>query len=252
MITPGPKPTSNTASPGRTSRRPATQAPQSAFMRAMITPPNRPRMPRGRPNARMKMVRIMLKGHPIHERRRPSASTSPVQGRSSSSLLLRRPLRPLDRRQRLHIFGDRIPILLAELRGVLDHPHHRAAGAVAVRCLASLEEIGDILHIPVAEPLLRDVLHPTLAFRIGTAGKALRGDDAAKKIARAVTLGTMAKAVDEIGAAIPGRRSRLIRHEQPVVEEQKFPDADIAADVEWKRQIVVTHLAFDRRQRFEI
>ena len=59
-----------------------------------------------------------------------------------------------------------------------------------------------------AKSLLRDVRHPALAFRIGPAGEALRRDDAAEKIARAVALGAMAETVDEIGAAIPLRRTR--------------------------------------------
>ena len=100
--------------------------------------------------------------------------------------------------------------------------------------------------------LLGDVRHKALPFRIGTAGKALACNDAAEKIARAVAFGAMAETVDEIGAAIPLRRARLVGNEQPAVEEQQFPDADIAADVERERQVVIAHLAGDRRQRFQI
>src|ERR1700757_3507941 len=109
-------------------------------------------------------------------------------------LLLLRPRRSFDRRQRFQIFGDRVAILRPQLRGVLDHGHHRAAGAVAVRRLAALKKISDVLDAPVADALLRDVRHPALAFRIGSAGEALRGDDAPQEIARTVALGAMAKA----------------------------------------------------------
>ena len=103
-----------------------------------------------------------------------------------------------------------------------------------------------------AQSLLRDVRHPALAFRIGSTCEALRGDDAAEKIARAVTLRAMAQAVDEIGAAIPPRRSRRVRPEGPVVHEQQFPDPDIAPDVERKRHVMIAHFAGNRRQRLQI
>src|SRR5215469_4343321 len=46
ITTPGPKPTSKTLSRDPISRSSVTQAPQSAFMRAMIMPPNFPSTPR--------------------------------------------------------------------------------------------------------------------------------------------------------------------------------------------------------------
>ena len=98
-----------------------------------------------------------------------------------------------------------------QLRGVADHAHHRSAGGIAIGRLPGLEEIGDVLGAPVAEPLLRDVRHPALAFRVRPPGETLRRDDAAEKIARAVALGAMAETSDEIGAAIPLRRTRRIR-----------------------------------------
>ena len=42
------------------------------------------------------------------------------------------------------------------------------------------------------------------------------------------------------------RRVRLAVHEQP------FPDADIAADIEWKRHVVVARLAGHRRKRLQV
>src|SRR5204863_9880827 len=125
-------------------------------------------------------------------------------------------------------------------------------GVVAVGQSAGLEEIGEILHAPFAKFLLRDVRYPALAFRIGTAGKALRGDDATEQIARAVALRAMAETVDEIGAAIPWRGVRGIRRQRLAVHEQEFPDSDVAADVEGKRHIMIAHPAAYRRQRLQI
>ena len=62
----------------------------------------------------------------------------------------------------------------------------------------------------------------------------------------------MAKTVHEISAAIPLRRMRGIGAERPVVHEQEFPHADIAADVERKRHVVVAHFACDQRQRLQV
>src|ERR1700721_2200978 len=91
-------------------------------------------------------------------------------------------------------------------------------------------------------PFPLDVGHPAPAFRSGTAAKALRGDDAAEKIARTMALRAMAEAVDQISPAIPGHRVRGIGNERLVVHEQELPDSDVAADVERKRQVVIAHL----------
>src|SRR4030095_15202588 len=105
------------------------------------------------------------------------------------------------------------------------------------------EEVGDILRAPVGEPLLRNVGHPALAFGIGAAGETLRLDDATEEIARAVTLRAMSETVDEIGAAIPRGRTGGVRRERFAVHEQPFPDADVTADVERKRHVVIARPA---------
>src|SRR5258708_1933728 len=97
---------------------------------------------------------------------------------------------------------------------------------------AGLKEVGDVLLAPVANSFLRDVRHPAFAFRIGAAGETLLGDGAAEEIPRAVAFRAMAETVHEIGAAIPARRARRIRHEGLAVHEQPFPDSDIAPDIE--------------------
>src|SRR6516165_3578443 len=56
MATPGPKPTSRTLSSARMLSSSMTCAAASRFARAMITPPNRPRMPVGRPNMRIRRL----------------------------------------------------------------------------------------------------------------------------------------------------------------------------------------------------
>ncbi len=138
------------------------------------------------------------------------------------------------------------------MRSVLDHARHRAAGGVAIGHLPGFEEIGDVLRAPIAKPLLRDVRHPALAFWIWPAGKTPRGDDAAKKVTRAVALGAMAEAVDQIGTSVPLSRVRDIRHERLAIHEQQFPDPDIAPDIEGKRHVMIAHLAGQRRQRFQV
>src|SRR5437868_13209336 len=115
--------------------------------------------------------------------------------RSAALRRLLRPWRALHRRQRFQIFRDRRAVLGRELRGVLDHAPHRAARGIAVRHLPGLQEIGDVLDAPLIQPLLRDVGYPALAFRIRSAGKTLRIDNAAEDIARAVTLRAMAETV---------------------------------------------------------
>src|SRR3954453_3136302 len=106
--------------------------------------------------------------------------------------------RSLDRRQRLDVLGDPSAILRRQLRNIPDHARHRAAGAVAIGHLPALQEIFEVFHAPLRQPLLRDVGDPPLAFRIWPAGKALGCHDAAEEIPWAVTLRAMAKTVDEI------------------------------------------------------
>src|SRR6202035_5170093 len=101
-------------------------------------------------------------------------------------------------------------IFRAQLRGVPNYPPHRSADGIAIGRLPGFEEIADVLFAPVRNALLRDVRHPALAFRIGPAGEALAGDDAAEEIARAMTLRAMAEAVDQIRPAIPLRVVRRI------------------------------------------
>src|SRR6202022_2036993 len=108
------------------------------------------------------------------------------------------------------------------------------------------------LRAPVAKSLLRDVRHPALAFRIRPAGETLRGDDAAEKVTRAVALRAMAKAVDEVSAAIPAGRARRIRHERLAVHEQQLPEPDIAPDVERKRHVMIAHLAGNGGKRLQV
>src|SRR5258707_6175300 len=131
-----------------------------------------------------------------------------------------------------------------------DHGPHRAGGLVAVGKFAGFEKIADVVLAPLAGSLLRDVRNPALAFGVGPAGEALRRDNAAKEVSRAVTLRAMAEAVDEIGTAIPLRRARGIRCEWLAIHEQQFPDPEIAPDIEWKRHVMIAHFARYGGERF--
>src|SRR5207245_11598106 len=152
----------------------------------------------------------------------------------------------------LHIIRDRRAVVGWKLRSILDHAGHRAAGGVVIGRRPGFEEVGDVLLAPIAYSFLGDVRHPALAFRIGSPGKALRADDAAKEMAGAVTLRAMTKAVHEIGAAIPLRRAPGVCGERLAVHEQHFPDADVAPDVERKRTVMIAHFAADLGKRFQI
>ena len=79
------------------------------------------------------------------------------------------------------------------------------ADGVTVQCHPRLEQIGNVGLLPLAELGLCDVRDPTFALWIWTSGETLRGDDRAQRIARTMTLGAVAGAIDEIGAAIPLR-----------------------------------------------
>src|SRR5262249_25292389 len=110
---------------------------------------------------------------------------------SKLSLFLLRRRRSLDRRQVEDIIGHRGAILGAQQRGVLDHLGHRAAGVIAGRIHAVVEEACDVLFLPggviaapVAQTRPRGVGHPALAVRRRPAGEALARDDAAEEIAR--------------------------------------------------------------------
>jgi len=62
IAVPGPNPTSSTVSFEATFRSSVTQPPQASFARAMMTPPNLPRKPRGWPNIRLKRFCIICIG----------------------------------------------------------------------------------------------------------------------------------------------------------------------------------------------
>src|SRR5262249_58791173 len=62
----------------------------------------------------------------------------------------------------------------------------------------------------------------------------------------------MARAVDQVSAAIPLRRLGCVGPELLTVEKKKLPASEHAADLEMERQVVVAHLALHRRQRLEV
>ena len=133
------------------------------------------------------------------------------------------------------------------MTGAMEPPTESPSGVLPVssRYAMSLSEYS-------FRPLLRDVRDPALAFRIGPAGKALRRDDTAERIARRMAFGAMAGAVHQIGAAIPLRGFRCVGLERLAVEEQKLPAAERAPHVEGKRHVVVAHAALHGRQRLDV
>src|SRR5581483_10389561 len=78
------------------------------------------------------------------------------------------------------------------------------------------------------------------------------GLDGAEKVARRMTLGTVAGSVHQIGAPVPVVGLLRVGLKRQAVQEQQLPDADQAADVERKGQLMLGGAALNRRQRLEI
>src|ERR1700722_12982626 len=149
------------------------------------------------------------------------ASSSPSSKCPGGLVLLRWRRWPLPWRQRSNVDGHRVAIFLAEQRGVVDDLSHVAARIIAGWVHAVVEEAGDVLHrpgdlvlSPMTEPHGRNVRHPAFAVGRRATGEPLALDDAPEEIARAVALGAVSGAVDQIGAAIPLRRLRLVGDER--------------------------------------
>src|SRR6266436_1432515 len=133
-------------------------------------------------------------------------------------------LRPLHRRQRFDVKRDRGTIVRRKFRRIGHHGRHQATDRIAVGHVPALEDSFDVALGVVADSCWRDIGDGAVAaFRIGTAGKALACDDAAEEIARAVALRAMARAVDQISAAIPLRWLERVGLELLTVEKKKFP-----------------------------
>src|SRR5262249_49731591 len=144
-----------------------------------------------------------------------------------------RVLRSFDRRQRFEVERDRGTIYRRKLRRIGHHGRHQATHRIAVGHVSGLEDALDVALRVVADTCRRDVGGGALAaFRIGTAGKALTCDDAAEGVARAVALRAMARAIDQISAAIPRRRLERVGLELLTVEKKKFPASEHRAELE--------------------
>src|SRR5215831_21290404 len=167
------------------------------------------------------------RGPSSHSRRSERDSRRPWMDLRANSVLTPPPasrvLRPFDRRQRFEVERDRGTIYRRKLRRIAHHGRHQATHRIAVRHISGLEDALDIPLRVVADSFRRDVWDPTVAaFRIGTAGKALTCDDAAEEVARAVALRAMARAIDQISAAIPRRRLERVGLKLLTVEKKKF------------------------------
>ena len=158
-----------------------------------------------------------------------------------------RTFRPLDRRQRFEVSRDRAEIFGREFGRLAHHGGHRSADGIAVGHVSGFENALDVALRVVADSGRRDVGNPPVAaFRIRTAGEALARNDGAETVAGTVALGTMTRAVDQIGTAIYLRRLRWIGLELPAVKIKEFPASQQAADLEIERQLMVARLALDR------
>src|SRR5581483_2555824 len=129
-----------------------------------------------------------------------------------------------ERRQRLDVDGDRRAVVVGELAGIAHHVGHWPRHFI-VRRHAGRQHFGDVFFRPLAELELRDVRHPVLAIRAGAAGKAQAGLDGAEKVARRMTLGTVAGSVHQIGAPVPVVGLLRVGLKRQAVQEQQLPDA---------------------------
>src|SRR5713226_547389 len=66
-------------------------------------------------------------------------------------------LRPLDRRQRLDVGGDRGAVGITQFAGVGDDLSHVAADGIAIRRVAGLEQFDQLLDRPTAQSVLGDI-----------------------------------------------------------------------------------------------
>src|ERR1700733_11696957 len=106
--------------------------------------------------------------------------------------------------QRLEIGRHRRTIVVAQLRRVPDYASHRTPDRIAVRQMAGVEEIGDVLLRPGLQTFLGDVRHPSFPFRVRSAGNSLRRNDTTENIARAAW--DREKTACRRGRAISSRR----------------------------------------------
>src|SRR3712207_4710682 len=116
------------------------------------------------------------------------------------------------RRQGLYVAGDGGDVLVGQLaRGVVDHLGHVRADEVALGRHAELEHGADVALAPLAESYLgvaRQVGHPLLAELAPGEGAVLLQH--AVEGPRRVAFLAMARALDQVGAAVPGGVPRRV------------------------------------------
>src|SRR5207249_667951 len=124
------------------------------------------------------------------------------------------------RGQRLEIDRNCFAIGRIQLLCVSDDLDHGPTDAIGIGRHTAFERLDEILNFPVAKLALGDVGDATLPCRTLPASKSSADDDGAEYIARRMTFGTVAGAVDKISAAIPLRGLRGIRCESFAVKKQ--------------------------------
>src|SRR5437016_12674504 len=119
-------------------------------------------------------------------------------GQSPTLIATIRDARLFRRGQRLKIDRNGFAIGRAQLLCVSDDLDHRPTDAVGVRRHTALERFDEILNFPIVKLALRDVGDATLPCRVLPTSKSSAGDDGAEYVARRMTFGTVAGAIDEI------------------------------------------------------
>src|SRR6185437_14745471 len=133
----------------------------------------------------------------------------------------------VDRRNRFYVDGDRPAIIAAERRRALHHLGHPGADEVEIRRLTGLQQVGNVLDGPLADPGLGiggDVrrLLPVRALRV--AGKRSAALEPAQDIPRRMAFFAMHDGFGQIAAAVPLGALALDGCERTRREEQRPPE----------------------------
>src|SRR6266852_2208352 len=168
------------------------------------------------PNASQAMT-ASSSGERQHQRRR---------ARRRGRLAFRFPF-GTDGADRFEVDGDGAAVLVAERRRALYDLGHARADEVELRRLPGLQQRGDIVDAPLADPRLRiggDVgrLLPVRALRI--AGEGLAAFDRAQEISRRVAFLAMHDRLGKIAPAVPLGALALDRRERAWRKEQRPPE----------------------------
>lgn len=158
-------------------------------------------------------------------------------------------------RDRLQVRRHRARILVAHvLQAVVHDVGHRAEHRALVRH-AGLQQVRQLLHVPVAEAeflVVRQRRRIPVLQRNQAAREGCRIHRAAHHVDRRVAHRAVAEAFDEVRAAVPFDRLRRIRLVFAFLEEQRAPADQQVAVVERELQFVRTARHRYRRDRTQV